>query len=90
MRRAKITIEIDVQLLEGYERDEDVKVRIQDAVAAWAHQEWRIHGRQPGQQDPNYPPPSRSGEVVPLLTSNSSSDQPGESWGTMTATWVVV
>jgi hypothetical protein len=80
-KRVKIVAEIDVELFPGHESDEDVKASLRDAVEEWFRREWQIHGRQPGQFGPAYPPPSSSGEVVPLHFCGRSPDEGGAAMG---------
>jgi hypothetical protein len=79
-KRVKIVAEIDVELEPGHERDQDVKESLRDAVEEWFRREWRIHGRQPGQHGPEYPPPSSSGEVVPLQFAEDHPTKAGQQW----------
>lgn len=88
-KRVSISVEIDVELPPGHERDDDVKTCLQDAVKEWQRREWRIHGREPGQFGPNFPPPSVSGETVYLYFPDDHSNRSGQKWGTMTASWQV-
>jgi hypothetical protein len=89
-KRVKITVEIDVELLPGYERDQDVKESLRDAVEEWSRREWRIHGRQPGQFGPGYPPESRSGETVELQFAEDHETRAGQVWGTMKVSWEIL
>lgn len=88
-KRVKIVAEIDVELEAGHEGDEDVKASLRDVIEEWFRREWRIHGRQPGQHGPEYPPPSGSGEVVPLQFSEDHPTKAGQQWGTMRVSWTV-
>jgi hypothetical protein len=88
-KRVKIVAEIDVELAAGYEGDEDVKASLRDAVEEWVRREWRIHGCQPGQLGPQHPPPSRSGEVVPLPFAEDHPTKAGQQWGMMRVSWTI-
>jgi hypothetical protein len=89
VKRVCISVQIDVELAPEHEQDDDVKASLQDAIEEWQRREWRIHGREPGQFGPNFPPPSGSGETVELYFSEDHPTKSGHKWGTMRVSWQV-
>jgi hypothetical protein len=77
-KRAKIVVEVDVELVPGHEGGMDVKASLRDAVKEFYRQECR-----------KTPLVSKNGELVNLQFHEEHPDRAGQQWGNIKVSWTV-